>query len=515
MPKTGKPFSSPLDRGLDNDPPVALPDLLSGLVNRAGWQEDGLDNALTPEVMAPEDPMPPATPVNATMPEFLASLRTLLAAHEDGDRLLAGGSPPEAVQDFAHGTNELLNYLLHEVVGSAAPSAEEHPTEAVQDFADATSQLLTHLLSEVAEPAVEHDETYPPEAMADFLNGTHDLLGQLLAMADQEAVPQALEANPFESVKNTLLGGLMASVDNAPPADECDVEPVIDIQVPEAIASSATLPVGDPGPEQPSFDLDQLRDLLAATVSFDPPLLAEEPTVDDAMTRGLLSGLLSNLTGNPERNAPHNLGEAPRGYMDESDDEEGLERPAGAFELLLDAIDSELPPPPRIRGIQQPLANTVQGERFLAFDLAGESYALPFECVLETDRVPRWTHVPGLPGHLRGVFNRRGEIIPLVDLRALFGIGASATEGRMLVIRDRAAKAPLAFVVDRLLGLASLPPDAVVRSHPGILRGIATTGGRKVGVLDPDRVTAAAHGASPVPRSTIHTYQLLEEETYV
>ena len=501
MPKFGKSFSPISD--FDNNRPVALPDLLAGLVNNLslGNLEPEVQ-VLTPEVMAPEELMPPATPVNTSMPEFLASLRTLLETHENADRMRALDVPSEAVQDFAHGTNELLNYLLHEVVGTSAAVPMEHLAGAAQDFGDNTNELLNYLLSQVAEPAVRDDTYYSPEAMADFAVGTQDLLDQLLAMTDGEELeippdPPAAGAVP------DMLSGLMASLDSSAEVKTPEfelTEPTLEPLIP----AIAVEPLDDPVDDDAAGDL--LSELLAnlTQVPADP--------VSEASTESLFSGLLANLLDAP---IDYNLGEVPREYIDDSD-AEVVERRAGPFELLLDAIDAELPPPPAIRGIVQQSATAASaGERFIAFELGDECYALPFDCVLETDRLPRWTHVPGVPAHLRGVLNLRGEIIPLIDLRALFGLRSTVAEGRMMVIRDRCNKTPVAFVVDRLVGLASVPANEITRLNgEGVVRGLATASGRKVGLLDADRVAAAAHGDHPLPRHTILTKHL-EEQSYV
>ena len=354
-----------------------------------------------------------------------------------------------------------------------------------------------------------------PEAMAaGLIVGTQDLLKDLLAMtAEEEQLSESVQG-PLPNRDRKGAGrldfeqvGLLSSWRDVP-----------------ARSNSAVPPDSPYSPTMPAFPAPQ--DLPGAAPLA--PQAAESGPLEDGGSesaggplpdgRGsesadeLLSGLLANLAGNTEPMA-HGLGEAPREYVDESDNE-SVERQAGAFERMLDAIDAELGPPPQVRGaIVQAAASATAGERFVAFDLAGASYALPLECVLETDRVPRWTHVPGMPPHLRGVLNLRGEIVPLVDLRTLFSMGAASTDGRMLVIRDNTSKMSLAFVVDRLMGLASLRSGAIVRwSYPGVLRGVAEAGGRKIGLLDPDRVLAAARGDHPFPKQAIFIHQIEETE---
>jgi len=451
---------------------------------KRNWDEEPL--ALTPQVMGPEEEMPPATPVNAAMPEFLASLRTLLTS-TDTIETLGGEFPPEAAQDFAHGTNELLNYLLQDVVASTPPDEELQPwtfaPQTVQDLPEDTNELLNYLLHEVvgtAVPVEEDRHRYTPEASQDFVDSTAELLDYLLRTA-ADAPREASEFSPesladFQAGTQDLLNELLAMADAE--QERGAVGEPLGSQVIEALRVFESRPAP-----------------VAARVAERPIEKIQPPSAFEGLTRGLLDGLLANAVESAP--AAHGLGEVPHEYIDESDQDES-ERVAGPFELLLDSIDAELGPPPQIRGVSHTTRGAAQGERFIAFDLAGESYALPFDCVLETDRVPKFTYVPGMPTHVRGVLNLRGDIIPLVDLRLLFSVDDGMADGRMVVIRDREAKQPLALVVDRLIGLASYKAEEISRIGGALRCGIARTQGRTVALLDPDRVAAAAQGDEPI-----------------
>jgi purine-binding chemotaxis protein CheW len=98
---------------------------------------------------------------------------------------------------------------------------------------------------------------------------------------------------------------------------------------------------------------------------------------------------------------------------------------------------------------------------YVVFSLGGERFAIPLKQVLEADRVPAVTPVPFVPDFVRGVANRRGEVLPLIDLRLLLDIeqeaaplGVQPGEGRMLVVRRNESDAPAALVVDSLGGIA-------------------------------------------------------------
>lgn len=59
-------------------------------------------------------------------------------------------------------------------------------------------------------------------------------------------------------------------------------------------------------------------------------------------------------------------------------------------------------------------------ERYLAFSLNDEEYALPLLQVKEVIAMPEITPVPYTPSHFLGIMNLRGQVISVVDLRLKF-----------------------------------------------------------------------------------------------
>jgi purine-binding chemotaxis protein CheW len=194
-------------------------------------------------------------------------------------------------------------------------------------------------------------------------------------------------------------------------------------------------------------------------------------------------------------------------------------QPAGPFESLLDAIDSELGPRPEFHAAHA-VPEIASGGRYVTFELADDWYALPLERVLETDRLTRHTFVPGMPAYFLGVINLRGEILPLVDLRTLLGFEDATFEGRMLIVEDPANNQRYAFRVDRLAGIVSIPPEDISQPLPPdlddeedadpddeeapepavagriapLLRGVAFPGTQSVHILDTGKLLAVATG---------------------
>ena len=66
------------------------------------------------------------------------------------------------------------------------------------------------------------------------------------------------------------------------------------------------------------------------------------------------------------------------------------------------------------------------GSQFLTFVCAGEEYGVD---ILRVQEIKGWdgvTRVPYAPSYLLGVMNLRGVIVPVIDLRARFGLESSA-----------------------------------------------------------------------------------------
>ncbi len=78
-----------------------------------------------------------------------------------------------------------------------------------------------------------------------------------------------------------------------------------------------------------------------------------------------------------------------------------------------------------------------QSGKYLTFSLAGEEYGLEILKVREIIGLMDITAVPQMPHYVKGVINLRGKVIPVVDLRAKFGMDAADyTEQTCVVVVD-------------------------------------------------------------------------------
>lgn len=77
----------------------------------------------------------------------------------------------------------------------------------------------------------------------------------------------------------------------------------------------------------------------------------------------------------------------------------------------------------------------------LTFLLDGVTYAMPVEVIREIRGFDGVTPVPGAPAHVLGVMNLRGQLVPVMDLCALFGVAArTAAEAAVVVLVEVGAR---------------------------------------------------------------------------
>ena len=88
--------------------------------------------------------------------------------------------------------------------------------------------------------------------------------------------------------------------------------------------------------------------------------------------------------------------------------------------------------------------------QLVGFIIGEEEYAVPILSIQEIIKPIECTRVPQTPAYVLGVFNLRGSVIPLIDLRVKFGLTPKNhnDETRFFVLKQGDDVA--GFVIDRL-----------------------------------------------------------------
>lgn len=137
--------------------------------------------------------------------------------------------------------------------------------------------------------------------------------------------------------------------------------------------------------------------------------------------------------------------------------------------------------------------------KYLVFQLGKEDFGTNVLKIREIMKLQDITNVPQTPNFVKGVINLRGKVIPLIDLRAKFGMPAQdyTDQSCIIVIRTHSASGEIAvgIVVDGVVEVLTLvaaeiedTPDFGHGAANPCLLGMAKVKGRVKILLDMDEV---------------------------
>jgi len=136
---------------------------------------------------------------------------------------------------------------------------------------------------------------------------------------------------------------------------------------------------------------------------------------------------------------------------------------------------------------------------YILFTVAGTTYAAPSQEVRHVEMIENVTAVPNAPPFVDGVVFSRGQVVPVINLRARFGFERVPCDlrTRLLVVETKGRVVGL--MVDDARAFLTIPDTAVQPPGSSIaglngdyLSGIATIGDRLVLVLDVHGVVDAS-----------------------
>jgi purine-binding chemotaxis protein CheW len=149
--------------------------------------------------------------------------------------------------------------------------------------------------------------------------------------------------------------------------------------------------------------------------------------------------------------------------------------------------------------------------KYLTFQLAQEEFGIRVLKVREIMGLQEITAVPQTPGHVKGVINLRGKVVPVIDLRLKFGMQAAEYTQRTCIIvtqvQGESTSVMMGIVVDGVSEVLNLSgteiedtPDFGDSSGTQYLLGMAKVKGKVKILLDIDRVlsTLELHNLSAV-----------------
>ncbi|MDR3334237.1 MAG: chemotaxis protein CheW, partial [Treponema sp.] len=105
--------------------------------------------------------------------------------------------------------------------------------------------------------------------------------------------------------------------------------------------------------------------------------------------------------------------------------------------------------------------------KMVTFSLAGKDYGVDIMNIKEIAKADKFTYVPNAASFVRGVYNLRGDIIPIIDLRTFFRMPSDKNpdgQENMLILRieDRV----YGTIVDKIDKVVGINSETIQPPHP-------------------------------------------------
>jgi purine-binding chemotaxis protein CheW len=124
---------------------------------------------------------------------------------------------------------------------------------------------------------------------------------------------------------------------------------------------------------------------------------------------------------------------------------------------------------------------------YILFTVAGTTYALPSGEVRHMEMLEGVTRVPNAPTFVDGVVFSRGQVVPVVNLRARFGFERTPYDLRTRLVVVQAAGRVIGLVVDSAREFVNIPPESIQPPHEALagmsgryVEGVASLGDKRL-----------------------------------
>ncbi|CEM61371.1 chemotaxis protein CheW [Treponema phagedenis] len=138
--------------------------------------------------------------------------------------------------------------------------------------------------------------------------------------------------------------------------------------------------------------------------------------------------------------------------------------------------------------------------KMVTFSLAGKDYAIDIMQVKEIAKADNFTYVPNTSPFVIGVYNLRGDIIPIIDLRIFFNISVkkrekNSMESMVIITVEDQTFGVVVDHIDKVVGVSShtiQPPHPIFGDiNIKYIHGVVENAGRLYILLDVNRIFAS------------------------
>lgn len=109
--------------------------------------------------------------------------------------------------------------------------------------------------------------------------------------------------------------------------------------------------------------------------------------------------------------------------------------------------------------------------QFVGFRLGGEDYAIAITKIQEIIVMKPITRIPQVPSFIEGLINLRGSVIPIVNLRTLFGLERRDLDDETRTIIVNVGERTIGYIVDEVTQVMRIASDQIQDAPVSITAG--------------------------------------------
>ncbi|ADM69744.1 chemotaxis protein CheW [Paenibacillus sp. SEL3] len=148
--------------------------------------------------------------------------------------------------------------------------------------------------------------------------------------------------------------------------------------------------------------------------------------------------------------------------------------------------------------------------KVIVFKLGEEEYGVEVEKVQSIERMVPITRVPRTYDFVKGVFNMRGVVIPVIDLRGRFGLPEAEYTDQTRIIIVAVGEMQVGFIVDSANDVIDLNTDNI-ETPPEVIGGVKAKYLRGVAKIGEERLLIMLNLSEVLNRSEMNQLEGLED----
>lgn len=148
--------------------------------------------------------------------------------------------------------------------------------------------------------------------------------------------------------------------------------------------------------------------------------------------------------------------------------------------------------------------------KVIMFTLADERYGVEVEKVHTIERMYPLTRVPKTPSFVKGVFNNRGVVIPVIDMRERFSLPTEDYTEHTRIIIVVVNEMQVGLIVDSANDVIDIDPDHI-DDPPELVGGIRAKYLRGVARLEDNKVLVLLNLQEVLNKSEIVQLEQIED----